>query len=134
METGRITHPNDQGRGTRILILAVGLCVVSGAGALWWLNRSSYDECLIKEMRGQRWARLHGSVLLGASRGGMGDKINKNDADHLLDPARYIANCEPLGGGFKMEGPEDDPFPYKEWDPMNDSEVQPSEEGLWFTR
>ena len=79
---------------------------------------------LIKEMRGQRWARVHGAVLLGGNRGGMGDKINKNDSDHAIDGLRYLANCEPLGGGFSMTGPEDDPFPMREWDPMESEQGQ----------
>ena len=79
---------------------------------------------LIKEMRGQRWARVHGAVLLGGNRGGMGDKINKTDSDHGIDALRYLANCEPLGGGFSMTGPDEDPFPVREWDPMEDEQVR----------
>ena len=93
---------------------------------LWsWLGAEAdppqlvlHETCprLRAELKGQRWKRMAGSLLSTSMPNGLGDKIDQNCPDHAIDALRYIAMCDPVGGGFPMLGPDKDPYPYKELD------------------
>jgi phage terminase large subunit-like protein len=69
-----------------------------------------HDCCpmLIHELKHQRWKR--NTMGLSASSGvGMGDKIEKSDSDHALDPLRGMVMAGMLEGA-SFYGPDRDPF------------------------
>lgn len=89
---------------------------------------------MIREIRGQRWKRNVGGLVITAVGTGMGDKIDKNCPDHLLDPLRYIVKCDPLGSTLAMRGPSVDPWPYEEYDPIDQEKVVYEDDGLGYYR
>jgi hypothetical protein len=79
---------------------------------------------VIQEIRGLKWKRIAGNLLGAGPKGGMADRVDANCPKHGIDGLRYVAMCDPIAGGYPMMGPDEDPFPYKELDPLTDEPIE----------